>query len=105
MAGSLGCTSYTSESGVPQVKEEIIRSWLMDPEKPFIVATSALGAGFDYPHVRAVCSVVNRAACPDALTGPFGYRSGWSGGEKVAGHLGVDFDRPDELTMNCWTVT
>lgn len=57
LAGILGCTSYTSESGVPEVKEDIIRSWLMDPEQPFIVATSALGAGFDYPHIRVVWHV------------------------------------------------
>lgn len=57
LAASLGCASYTSESGAPAAKEQIIRSWLMDPEKPFIVATSALGAGFDYPHVRTVWHV------------------------------------------------
>lgn len=37
-----------------EVKEEIIRSWLIPPEKPIIVATPALGAGFGHPDVQAV---------------------------------------------------
>jgi superfamily II DNA helicase RecQ len=37
--------------------------WLATPEQPYIVATSALSAGFDYAHVRLVMHV-NK---PDSL--------------------------------------
>ncbi len=57
LAGSLSCALYTPVSNAPKAKEQILRSWLIDPEKPFIVATSALGAGFDRSHIRAVWHV------------------------------------------------
>ena len=57
LAESLGCPSYTSESGTDEVKAAILSSWIADKGQPVIVATSALGIGFDYPHVRWVIHV------------------------------------------------
>jgi superfamily II DNA helicase RecQ len=57
LAESLGCPSYTSESGTEDVKAAILSSWIADIRQPVIVATSALGIGFDYPHVRWVIQV------------------------------------------------
>ncbi|KAL5344194.1 hypothetical protein ACLOAV_010842 [Pseudogymnoascus australis] len=47
----LGCPTYTSKSGTEEEKAEILSEWLSRPEQPVIVATSALGIGFDYPFV------------------------------------------------------
>jgi hypothetical protein len=52
LAKSLGCPSYTSKSGTEEAKAAILSSWIADKGQPVIVATSALGIGFDYPHVR-----------------------------------------------------
>ena len=52
LAESLGCLSYTSKSGMEEVKAAIVTSWIADKGQPVIVATSALGIGFDYLHVR-----------------------------------------------------
>jgi superfamily II DNA helicase RecQ len=52
LAKSLGCLSYTSKSGTEEAKAAILSSWITDKGQPVIVATSALGVGFDYPHVR-----------------------------------------------------
>jgi superfamily II DNA helicase RecQ len=57
LAESLGCPSYTSESGTEDVKAAILSSWIADKGQPVIVATSALGIGFDYSHVRWVIQV------------------------------------------------
>lgn len=57
LAGALECPSYTSESGTEAEKEAIIRQWLATSSLPAIVATSALGVGFDYPYVRWVIHV------------------------------------------------
>jgi hypothetical protein len=54
LQGILRCPAFTSESGTEQEKAAIIAAWLGDPNQPVIVATSALGIGFDYPHVRWV---------------------------------------------------
>ncbi|KFY23902.1 hypothetical protein V491_02362 [Pseudogymnoascus sp. VKM F-3775] len=53
----LGCPTYTSKSGSEEEKAEILSEWLSRPEQPVIVATSALGIGFDYPFVRWVVHV------------------------------------------------
>ena len=50
----LDCPSYTADSGTEEEKGAIIEHWLNAANSPAIVATSALGPGFDYPHVRWV---------------------------------------------------
>ncbi|KAL5611084.1 hypothetical protein FOBRF1_007201 [Fusarium oxysporum] len=57
LADMLGCPSYTAESGTEEEKMAIIERWLTAADSPIIVATSALGPGFDYPHIRLVIHV------------------------------------------------
>ena len=57
LAGILSCESYTSKSGTPAEKKDILERWTQDVSRPFIVATTALAEGFDYPHVRLVVNV------------------------------------------------
>ena len=57
LATLLGCAQYTADVGTAEQKEEQIRQWLAAADQPYIVATSALGAGFDYAHVRLVIHV------------------------------------------------
>ena len=45
---------FTSKSGDAAARAALIKGWLDDQSCPVIVATSALGLGFDYPHVRLV---------------------------------------------------
>ena len=52
LADILDCLLYMSESGSKEEKAAILSKWLANNDKPVIVATSALGIGFDYPHVR-----------------------------------------------------
>jgi superfamily II DNA helicase RecQ len=52
LADLLGCPSYTSKSGTEEEKKLIIIQWLSTPTQPAIVATSALGLGFDHPSIR-----------------------------------------------------
>ncbi|KFY52911.1 hypothetical protein V496_08061, partial [Pseudogymnoascus sp. VKM F-4515 (FW-2607)] len=66
--------AYMSESGTEEEKREIINGWLGDVEQPAIVATSALGIGLDYPHVRWVIHV----DAPDKMT-DFSQESGRAG--------------------------
>lgn len=53
----LDCQSYTAESGTTEDKKRILTDWVRRADKPFIVATTALAEGFDYPHVRLVVNV------------------------------------------------
>jgi Lhr-like helicase len=57
LAELLGCDTYTSASGTDEEKGVMLSEWIVNPEQPVIVATSALGVGFDYPHVRWVIHV------------------------------------------------
>ena len=57
LAELLGCRSYTAESGTPVEKKQILDRWTQEPGTPYIVATTALAEGFDYPHVRLVMNV------------------------------------------------
>jgi superfamily II DNA helicase RecQ len=57
LASNLSCESYTSQSGDPQEKKNILERWTHNPTQPFLVATTALAEGFDYPHVRLVVNV------------------------------------------------
>ncbi|KAF4449203.1 telomere-associated recq helicase [Fusarium austroafricanum] len=66
LADMLGCPSYTAKSGTEEEKMAIIERWLTAANSPIIVATSALGPGFNYPHIQLcmegdeLCSV-----CPE----------------------------------------
>ena len=53
----LGCSSYTAERGTPAEKKQILDRWTQAPDTPYIVVTTALAEGFDYPHVRLVMNV------------------------------------------------
>lgn len=57
LASMLQCPSYTSESGTEEERAAILSQWIANPAQPAIIATSALGIGFDYPHVRWVVHV------------------------------------------------
>jgi superfamily II DNA helicase RecQ len=74
LADVLKCPSYTSESGSEEEKAAILSKWLANKDQPVIVATSALGIGFDYPHVRWVIHV----DAPEKVTA-FSQESGRAG--------------------------
>jgi superfamily II DNA helicase RecQ len=57
LAELLNCSSYTAEGGTPVEKKQILDRWTQAPDMPYIVATTALAEGFDYPHVRLVTNV------------------------------------------------
>jgi superfamily II DNA helicase RecQ len=57
LADMLACPSYTADSGTEEEKLAIIKRWLTAADSPIIVATSALGPGFDYAHIRLVLHV------------------------------------------------
>jgi superfamily II DNA helicase RecQ len=50
----LDCDSYTAESGSAEEKRQLLAQWTKSPSRPYMVATTALAEGFDYPHVRIV---------------------------------------------------
>jgi hypothetical protein len=56
IASDLGCPTYTGDQDTMNAADRIaaIRSWLAPAGSPTIIATSALGIGFDYPYVRWV---------------------------------------------------
>jgi superfamily II DNA helicase RecQ len=56
LAAILSCPFYHAEIGTAAEKEEVIDRWLRS-DRPYIVATSALSAGFDYPYIRLVFHV------------------------------------------------
>ena len=49
--------SYHSEAGTVEDKARIIKAWVSGRSSPFLVGTSGLGAGLDYPSVRFVIHV------------------------------------------------
>jgi superfamily II DNA helicase RecQ len=57
LSSLLQCDSYTAESGTAVEKKHILSTWVGSTDRPFIVATTALAEGFDYPHVRLVVNV------------------------------------------------
>ena len=57
LAELLCCSQYTADVGTAERKGELLRTWLLSSDQPYIVATSALSAGFDYAHVRLVIHV------------------------------------------------
>ena len=54
LASGINSPSYTADSGDEEEKRAIIHSWLSNPERPCIVATTALGPGFHYPHIPVI---------------------------------------------------
>lgn len=69
----LRCECYTAESS-PEEKVSTLSRWIDHAECPYIVATTALAEGFDYPHVRLVINVNE----PDSLV-IFSQESGRAG--------------------------
>ena len=57
LAELLCCSQYTADIGTAEQKEELLRMWLASSDQPYMVATSALSAGFDYAHVCLVVHV------------------------------------------------
>ena len=57
LAELLCCSQYTADIGTAEQKEELLRMWPASSDQPYMVATSALSAGFDYAHVRLVVHV------------------------------------------------
>ncbi|KAI6777521.1 uncharacterized protein J7T54_003695, partial [Emericellopsis cladophorae] len=59
LAEALGCPMYVGNRAMMSGddKDAAIDRWLSPGGSPVIVATSALGVGFDYPHVRWVVHV------------------------------------------------
>jgi superfamily II DNA helicase RecQ len=57
LAELLGCSSYTSKSRTPVEKKQILDRWIQTPDTPYIVATTALAEGFDYPYARLIVNV------------------------------------------------
>ncbi|TKA72745.1 hypothetical protein B0A55_09950 [Friedmanniomyces simplex] len=54
----LDCGQYTGQKDrSDREKSAFLQRWTQDPEQPFLVATTALAEGFDYPHVRLVIIV------------------------------------------------
>ena len=53
----LNCSMYTAESGTVEEKALALKRWTDSRHCPFLVATTALSEGFDYPHVRLVVNV------------------------------------------------
>jgi len=70
----LSCPVYTSRAGTEQEKAALLAGWLANTSLPALVATSALGVGFDYPWVRWVVHV----DAPTELTA-FAQESGRAG--------------------------
>ncbi|KAI7118429.1 hypothetical protein KC316_g18705, partial [Hortaea werneckii] len=57
LASMLRCDQYTAKSGTDVEKRAVLDRWTGNPDQPYIVATTALAEGFDYPHVRLVINV------------------------------------------------
>jgi superfamily II DNA helicase RecQ len=57
LAELLGYSSYTAESGTPAEKKQILDRWIQAPNTPYIITTTALAEGFDYPYIRLVINI------------------------------------------------
>ncbi|RAL65544.1 hypothetical protein DID88_001109 [Monilinia fructigena] len=108
VAELMDCPLYTSESGTIREKGEIIQRWLSNPHQPVIAATSALGIGFDYPHIRWVIHL----DAPERVTA-FSQESGRAGrdGRKASSIILLDSAwrpqrdtslPPDQATMQLY---
>ena len=65
LAELLCCSQYTADIGTAEQKEELLRMWPASSDQPYMVATSALSAGFDYAHVRLVVHVKEPSSLVD----------------------------------------
>lgn len=76
LASEMNCSMYTGDQETMSAgdKDAAIQQWLGQTGSPVIMATSALGVGFDYPHVRWVV----HAGAPRRLT-DFSQESGRAG--------------------------
>lgn len=79
VASLMGCPFYVADSGTEEEKKTIIDGWLRIGGPVAIVATGALGAGFDYPHVRLVIHI----GAPMKMT-DFSQESGRAGRDGMA---------------------
>ncbi|KAI6777557.1 uncharacterized protein J7T54_004107, partial [Emericellopsis cladophorae] len=79
LAEALGCLMYVGDREMmsSEDKDAAIERWLHPAGSPVIVATSALGVGFDYPHVRWVV----HAGPPRRMT-DFSQESGRAGRDR-----------------------
>lgn len=57
LASMLDCAEYTAKSGTDAEKREVLAKWSSEKDQPYIVATTALAEGSDYPHVRLMINV------------------------------------------------
>ncbi|WKT53608.1 Helicase superfamily 1/2, ATP-binding domain [Fusarium oxysporum f. sp. vasinfectum] len=74
LAEMLSCPSYTADSGTAEEKQAILERWLADINSPVIMATSALGPGFNHPYIRYIIHI----GAPVLLT-DFSQESGRAG--------------------------
>ncbi|KYK53950.1 hypothetical protein DCS_05899 [Drechmeria coniospora] len=75
IAGQLQCPTYVGGNDVAEEdKKAAIARWLDSPDQRVIVATKALGIGFDYPYIRVVLHV----GAPESMV-EFCQESGRSG--------------------------
>ena len=82
LAFLLRCESYTAESRTPSEKQQILARWIEAAARPYIVATTALAEGFDYPHIRFVVNVNE----PESLV-TFAQESGRAGRDGSKAYL------------------
>lgn len=54
LARLLGAPHFHAQIGTPAVKSQRITEWTQDPGSTFMVATDALGCGFDHPFIHWV---------------------------------------------------
>jgi superfamily II DNA helicase RecQ len=96
----LDCDSYTAESGSAEEKRQLLAQWTKSPSRPYMVATTALAEGFDYPHVRIVMNVNE----PESLV-IFAQESGRAGRDGQRAYswvlLPLDWKPQDEVTVAC----
>lgn len=57
LGAMLDCGTYTSKLGTWEDKVKVVQEWLANPQQPVIVATTALGPGFNYRHVQWVIHI------------------------------------------------
>ncbi|ODA81395.1 hypothetical protein RJ55_04360 [Drechmeria coniospora] len=75
IAGQLQYPTYVSGNDVAEEdKKAAIARWLDSPDQRVIVATKALGIGFDYPYIRVILYV----GAPESIV-EFYQESGRSG--------------------------
>ena len=79
LASLVKCDEYTAKSRTEAEKQAVLEKWTGNSDQPYIVATTALAEGFDYPHVRLVMHV-NEPDSPTIFAQETG-RAGRDGGK------------------------